>query len=206
MEKLEEKKKKSFLKSKAFLFTVMSVLVLGLASALIVNYLSNTASVEVKVDSPFTSGFWNGVEVVNDLVLPDMYALETFSMENRIKNLGSVDTNVSIEYKISNDMKDVAVQDFSYVNIDVRSDGMKGQTQYGANESGNYHFFNGTMEQLCVFSSPHGVTNCSIDNGILTIKIPNFFWHNESAEVFTNLTFGPVAPANYTIQSTILVR
>jgi hypothetical protein len=206
MEKLEEKKKKSFLKSKAFLFTVMSVLVLGLASALIVNYLSNTASVEVQVNSPFTSGFYVDDELIEPLVLDSMYALETFSMENRIVNLGSVDTNVYIEYKISNDMNDVTEQDFSYVNIDVRSDGMMGQTQYGADEFGNYHFFDGTMEGLCAFSSLHGATECSVDSGVLTVKIPNFFWAEESAEVFTDLTFGSVEPATYTIQSTILVR
>ena len=206
MEKLEEKKKKSFLKSKAFLFIVMSVFVLGLASALIVNYLSNTASVEVRVDSPFTSGFYVNDTLVEPLVLDSMYALETFSIENRIVNNGSVDTNVYIEYKISNDINNVAVQDFSYVNIDVRSDGMAGQTQYGADEFGNYHFFDGTMEELCAFSSYHGATECSVDSGILTIKIPNFFWHNESAEVFTDLTFGSVEPATYTIESTILIR
>jgi hypothetical protein len=174
----------------------LSEFLLGLASALIVNYLSNTASVEVQVESPFTSGFYNGEEVVDYLVLPNMYALETFSMENRIVNHGSVDTNVYIQYKISNSINDVTEQDFQYVNIDVRSDGM-----------GNYHFFDGTLEGLCAFSSPHGATECSIDgDGALIVSIPNFFWAGESAEVFTDLTFGAIEPATYTIQSTILVR
>jgi len=181
--------------NKKILMFGIPILAVGLVCAVLVTYLSNTASVEVKVDSPFTSGFYNGVEVVDYLSLPDMYFGETFSMENRIVNRGSVDTNVYIKYKISNSINDVTEQDFSAVNIDVRSDGM-----------GSYHFFTGTLEELCDFSSPHGATECSIDNGDLIVLIPNFFWHNEKAEIFTNLTFSSVEPTTYKIESNVEIR
>ena len=192
-----EKKKKNFFKSKLFLFGILGLFVLAIGSAVVVNYISSTADVEIEVKSPFTSGFYDGSGVVESLILPSIYAGENFSFENRIENLASVDTNVNLEYRISNGLGDVEETDFSHVEINVRSDGL-----------GNYHFFTGTFTELCNFAGlGHGANSCVIDNGDLVLTIPNFFWANEKAEVFADLTFDSgVQPTTYTIDATVLKR
>lgn len=172
------------------------ILAVALVSAAVYSYISNTATVEVSVEYPFTSGFYDGSEVVETLDLGNIYGGDTFSFENRFENRGDSDTNVYLQYRISNSINDVTADDFSNVNIDVRSDGM-----------GNYHFFDGTFNDLCSFSTAHGTNTCIDDSGDLVLEIPNFFFANEKAEIFADLTFDMgVTPADYTISSTVLIR
>jgi len=182
---------------KFLMFGIMGLFALAMVSALVVSYISNTADVNVEVKQPFTTGFWDGSKVLDSLNLSSVYAGETISFENRIENLADVDTLVYLQYTITNDLNNVTMEDFSYVNINAHSVGL-----------GDYHFFDGTFTELCSFGGlGHGANECEIVNGALILKIPNSFHALEPAKVFADLTFdSAVVPSTYTIETQVLIR
>jgi hypothetical protein len=178
-------------------FGFLGLFSLMLVSATVVMYLSDTSSLDVSVESPFTIGFWDGSETKDTLTLPSVVGGDTFSFETRVESLTSVDADVYLQYVISNGLDNVDIADFGNIEVNVRSDGM-----------GDYSFFDGTFTDFCTFEGlGHGANTCVVDNGDLIINIPNFFFAKEKAEIMTDLQFAlNVEPTSYVFDTTILIR
>lgn len=105
---------------------LVGLLVVGGASAAIVAYLSNSASVDVKVDSPTsllvantgtTDWETDGVTYLN---LGQAYGGDTITFDYNVTNLASVTTSGNFNVTFSNDISgvsDVTCEDFSKVTF-----------------------------------------------------------------------------------------
>ncbi len=105
----ENKKKKSFFKSKLFLFAVLPIFFIMIVTATLVGFLSNTITGDVNVKSPVTIDV-NGEDVYTlDLFAGESTSIETTTeihidgltghiAENKISNFDG--EGISIEYRV----------------------------------------------------------------------------------------------------------
>jgi len=70
-------------------FSFMAVFALAIVSAVVVDYLSNTASVEMDVESPMSVAFSDGSGWTDDLTLPSTTALSTVDFYMNVVNLAN---------------------------------------------------------------------------------------------------------------------
>ncbi len=75
---------------KIYLFGILGLFAMAIATAGLVSYLSNTAQAEIQVDSPMSVGFINvNGNAVDSLILPDTTGLSTFNFEFEVSNLAN---------------------------------------------------------------------------------------------------------------------
>jgi hypothetical protein len=200
MEKLEEKKKKSFLKSKAFLFTVMSVFVLGLASALIVNYMSEKAEVVQSVDYAMVVQF---AKLLNDEIsspMPDLSIEGDWVSELSVEETVQLNTemfgvkvtnraDVPIENKylqlvVSNNLSDVSCDDIT--SLQFLDTATQTQLDKGYQE----------LKGLCISLGNEVVYNIPI----------NSLASDEEYQYPAKVTYGIISPATYTFEAQMVVN
>ena len=200
MEKLEEKKKKSFLKSKAFLFTIMSVLVLGLASALIVNYMSEKAEVIQSVDYAMEVQFANLIndevttfmpelnvdgEWVSELTTEETVQLNTEIFGVKVENRADVPIeNKYLQLVVSNNLSDVSCDDLT--SLQFLDTATQIQLDKGYQE----------LKSLCI----------DLGNDVVYDIPINSLASKTTYQYPAKVTYGVVSPATYTFEAQMVVN
>ena len=200
MEKLEEKKKKSFLKSKAFLFIVMSVLVLGLASALIVNYMSEKAKVTQSVDYAMEVQFANLLndeisgpmptlnvdgDWTSELTTEETTQLNTEIFGVKVKNNADVPIeNKYLQLVVSNALNDVSCSDLT--SLQFLDTATQIQLDKGYQE----------LSLLCV----------DLGNTVVYDVPINSLASNTEYQYPARVTYGVVSPTTYTFEAQMVVN
>jgi len=183
---------------------VLAILSIGIVSAALVTYLSNTATVTVDVTSPMTVQFAevdHGVGVVSainnvdgvgtwfdNLILTGTTGLSTSDLGLKIENNADVDiSNKILNVEVSNDLLNVDCADISSLTfIDV-----------GASVGTTYYQ---VVQELA------GIGLCTDDGASIRYSIPiNLLEAGNTYKYPVTITFGNVAPATYTIDATVLI-
>ena len=190
------------LRTKMTLMLVLGLLVIGGASAAIVGYLSNTASVEVEVTSPTSVQFGSpastiiGVPVENAInrvkiidpwldTLPSMSTTGLSTIEIGLKIVNYADVAIDDEILsvvVSNNNTDVTCADLTslqFIDVGVAVPAWQELTGLGL---------------------------CNAAGGVATYSIPiNWLNAGETYMYPVTATFGAVSPAMYDFEATMIV-
>ncbi len=187
-----------------FVLFVAGLLVIGGATAVVVNYLSNTATAEVTVESPMTIQFAevahgdtvgdtiNNVAITetwyNNIQLESTTGLGTKELGLKIVNNADFDIKEKwLELMLSNSINDVNCDDLSSMTfIDV-----------GASEG---------TEEYHVIQELIGAVPCKeFVNGSVAYYVPiEDLGAGQTFKYPVTLTFANVAPADYSINAVLL--
>ena len=172
---------------------IIGLMVIGGASAALVGYLSNTATVSQAVESPMTVQFAEDYtsalssEAWSDtLTLPGTTGLSTSELGLKLVNNADVDISDEVlEITVGNTLKNVDCEDLTSLTFfDV-----------GASESSGNHI----VQQLA------GVGLCTDNGKTITYKIPiNLIQAKTNYRYPVTLTYGNVAPDTYTFSAQMM--
>lgn len=174
---------------------VLGLLLIGGASAALVNYLSNTATANVEVKSPMEINFANingevtetgtftiNGDWTNTLNIPDSTGLSTSEIGVKVKNNADVAIQGKwLELKVTNIGNDVTCNDIS--SLMFMDTATPTQIAKGYQE----------LKSLCVSHDGFVVYNIDI----------NSLAPGQEYLYPAKITFGVVAPSNYSFEATI---
>jgi len=182
---------------------IIGLVVLGGASAMLVDYLSNTTTAEVAVDSPIAlrlAEVDHGMTVISAIAavngnvewvedLPAIYTTGLSTTELGLKVVNNADVNINNEeilITVSNELNDVSCNDLSsLIFIDV-----------GCSEGTSCYQVEQDVSSLCYAD----------EGGFVEYAIPITLWEEGSEYKYpVTLTFGNVAPTNYDIKATVML-
>ena len=186
--------------------SIIGLLLVVSASAVLVNYLSNKATVEIDVNSPMTIAFTeiaHGTTVVtaidnvaavsagdwtDTLIASGTTGLSTLELGVKLENNADVTiSNKVLEFTLSNDLANVDCTDLTSLTfVDV-----------GASSGSSYYQ---VVQELV------GIGLC-VDNGVdVTYNIPiNSLGAEQVFKYPVTMTFGNVAPTTYTASGILLI-
>jgi len=175
---------------------VIGILVIGGASALIVNYLSNTATATIEIESPLAINFANIDGAVDEngafniegewtptLTMASTTGLNTEQVGVRIQN--NADVNIEgkwLQLKVSNEDNDVTCSDLT--SLKFMDTATPTQIAKGFQE----------LSSLCQAGAGFVVYNIDI-NSLAT---------GQTYIYPVNMTWGLVSPQTYTFEATLL--
>lgn len=204
MEEMKKMDKKKVLGIPLTIF-IIGLIVIGGASAALVSYLSNTATMNVEVDSPVSIEFAevahgatvvtaidnvadSGVVWADNLVTGSTTGLSTLELGVKLVNKADVSiSNKVLAVTLSNDLLNVDCDDLTSLTfVDV-----------GASPGTTYYR---VVQELV------GVGLC-VDNGVdVTYSIPiNSLGAEQTFKYPVTMTFGNVAPATYSANGVLLI-
>ena len=195
------------LRTKMTLMLVLGLLVVGGASAVIVGYLSNTASVEVEVASPTTVQF--GIPATTIVGVTAQQAVDIVDIidpwANELSPMSTTGlSTIEIGLKIVNNA-DVAIDDeilsvvVSNNNTDVTCADLTSMTfvDVGASEGTSPYQ---VVQELV------GLGLCQNDDGEAIYSIPiNSLGAGQTFKYPVTMTFGNVNPATYSFDATMII-
>jgi len=199
------KTKKKILGMPVMMF-IIGLVVLGGASAMLVDYLSNDVTAEVAVDSPIAlrlAEVDHGMTVISaidavdstgdwfeDLPLIETTGLSTTELGLKVVNNADVDiTNEEILMTLSNENNDVSCDDLSsLIFIDV-----------GCSEGTSCYQVEQEVKGLCTELAGD-------DAGSVEYAIPITLWEEGNVYKYpVTLTFANVKPTSYDIEATVMI-
>jgi hypothetical protein len=170
---------------KLLTFGILGVLALTLVSAILVNYLSNTAEVQVEVNSPMNVQFSQGEEYTENLVLEDTTGLSTIEFNMKVTNNANNDiSEPEIDVTFKDDGVNVKCEDFQTI------------------------YFTDTMcgEEDCPEQDLMEMDVCEDKGGEVVFKIPtNIYLAGEVSVYPIEVTFANIQPANYEITAQMVI-
>jgi len=99
-------------------YSFMVVLALTIVSAAVVDYLSNTVSVDMSVESPLIMKVSDGSSGwVDSVSLGTIYGTETAVVYSQIKNRAKNPVDGEFTVTVSNDLDDVTLADFESITL-----------------------------------------------------------------------------------------
>jgi len=99
-------------------FVFVGICMMAIASAAVVNYLSNSVSIDVSVESPLIMKVSDGSSGwLDEVSLGTIYGTETATLYSQITNLASNPVDGTFIVTISNDLDDVTLSDFSSITL-----------------------------------------------------------------------------------------
>ena len=127
MENQTEQKKSKL--GKKLIIPLMAILVLGIASAMIVNYLSNSSTANVEVTSPFSVNIAKGLVGADEVTgttgveLTDIVGGDIIEMTIKFKYLGTRN-NVGVKEVFTIENTGITCANFDSIEFDSTDDGV----------------------------------------------------------------------------------
>jgi hypothetical protein len=167
--------------NKKLLIPLFAFVGLALVSAFLVNYLSNTAKINVDVRSPMDVEFSTDSESwTDDLTLPETYGGSYISFAAKVKNLGNVEIIAPVlKVKLETDGTGATCEDVTSIKfIDT--------------------WCHGELSTDCPEQELVGVIDC--EDAVFSIPTVKYKVGQETVYPIT-VTFANVEPSNYEISA-----
>jgi len=168
-------------------FGLISLLSIGLAVAMIVPYLSNTAEVEMNVESPMSVMFFDGITESESLDLGDTTGLSTVEFSVIVENLANNEIIApTLKVIVDNDNHNTECGDLTSIKFTDT-------------------WCHGDGEGECPEQELAGVGLCDDSTGMAVYNIPTVKYKvGQETEYPVSATFGNVLPDDYTITAEML--
>jgi len=188
---------------KSAIYVLIAILVVTIASALVVNYMSNTATADVEVTSPMSVQFaevehGSSVSETIDIVEAEDTWFDDLTLTGTT-GLGTIELGIKLE-----NLADVKIQD-KYLHITVENDLMNVDcddlssltfVDVGASAGTTYYQ---VVQELT------GMGLCSDEGTYVSYFIPiTSLAENTVYKYPVTMTFGLVAPSDYSFSATII--
>jgi hypothetical protein len=167
---------------------IIGILSLMVVSAAIVNYLSNTATIIVDVDSPMSVAFSNGNGWQENLVLADTTGLSTVPFYTNVKNLANNEIiSPNLIVSLANGKGTAKCADLTSIKFtDTWCHG-----EYSAD---------------CPEQEIYNVVQCVDSSGKAVFTIPTMKYKvGQDTEYPVVITFANVEPSTYTIEGRMYI-
>jgi hypothetical protein len=173
---------------KFLMFGIMGLFALAMVSAMVVSYLSNTAKVEVKVESPMSVMFSNGSELSDNLVLKGTTGLSTIRFSVVVENLANNEIIApTLEIVVDNGKNTATCDDLTSVEFTDT-------------------WCHGELSDDCPTQELVGLGVCNDSTGKAVYSIPTVKYKvGQKTEYPITATWGNVEPSTYNIFGQMLV-